>query len=70
MVEEKLAREDQEMESMDCFVDMIHMAYRKLKYLHYFLWYMRGLGLNSYMVEKPDASWVPVGVHPMVEGKQ
>jgi hypothetical protein len=26
--------------------------------------------VDPYLVERPDASWVPVGVHPMVEGEQ
>jgi hypothetical protein len=34
LVEEKPVVEDQEMENMDCFGETIHMAYRKLKYLH------------------------------------
>jgi hypothetical protein len=42
LVEEKPAVEDQEMENMDCFVEMIHMVYRKLKYFHYCWGYMWG----------------------------
>jgi hypothetical protein len=53
---------------MDFFLEMIHMACRKLKDFHYYWGYMRGLRVNSYLVERPDASWVLVGVHPMVEG--
>jgi hypothetical protein len=68
LVEEKLAGEDQEMENMDCFVETIHMACRNLKHFHYYWGYMWGFRVNSYLVERPDASWVPVGVHPMVEG--
>jgi hypothetical protein len=36
LVEEQLAVEDQEMESIDSFGGLIHMLYRKLKYLHNF----------------------------------
>jgi hypothetical protein len=55
------------MENMDCFVEMIHMVYRKLKYFHHCLGYMWGLRVNSYLVKRPDASWVPVGVPPTDE---
>jgi hypothetical protein len=56
------------MENMDCFVDTIHMAYRKMNHFHYYWGYMWGLQVNSYLVERLDASLVLVGVHPMVEG--
>jgi hypothetical protein len=70
LVEEKPAGEDQEMENMDCFVEMIHMAYRKLKYFHYCWGYIWGLGVDPYLIERPDASGVPVGVPPTTEGEQ
>jgi hypothetical protein len=57
------------MENMGCFVEMIHMVYRKLNYFHYCWGYRRGLGVDMYLVERPDASRVLVGVPPMMEGK-
>jgi hypothetical protein len=49
------------MENMDFFVEMIHMVCRKLKYFYYCWGYMWGLRVNSYLVERLDVSWVPVG---------
>ena len=58
------------MENMDCFVETIHMAYRKLKYFHYYWGYIWGLGVDPYLIERSDASRVPVGVPLMAERKQ
>jgi hypothetical protein len=55
------------MENMDCFVEMIHMVCRKLKYFHHYWVYMRGMGVKFYLAEIPHASWVPVGVTPMAK---
>jgi hypothetical protein len=69
LVEEKSVVEDQEMENMDCFVETIHMVCRKLKHVHYCWGCMQGWRVNSYFVERSGESWVPMGVHPMVEGE-
>jgi hypothetical protein len=58
------------MENMDCFVETIHMAYRNLKYLHYCWGYIWGFGVDPYLIERLDVSWVPVGVPPTMEGEQ
>jgi hypothetical protein len=70
LVEEKLAGEDQEMENMGCFVEMIHMVYRKLNYFHYFWGYIQGLGVDPDWIERSDASGVSVGVPPTNEMKK
>jgi hypothetical protein len=70
LVEEQSAGEDREMKNMDCFVETIHMKYRKLKYLHYDMDYIWGLGVDPHLIKGPDASWVSVGVPLMVEGEQ
>jgi hypothetical protein len=44
LVEEKPAGEDQEMENMDCFVETIHMAYRKFEVLPLLLGSYVGVG--------------------------
>jgi hypothetical protein len=31
---------------------------------------MQSYKVNSYLVERPDASWVPVRIHPSLEGEQ
>jgi hypothetical protein len=58
------------MDNMDYFVDMIHMAYRNLKYFHYCWGYIWGLGVDPYLIERPDASGVRVGFPPTTKGEQ
>jgi hypothetical protein len=55
------------MENMNCFVEMIHMEYRKLKYFHHFRSYIQELGVG---IERLDVYGVPVGVPLTTEGEQ
>jgi hypothetical protein len=67
LVEEKIVEGDHKIEYMDCFEERIHRVCRKLRYFLHYWGYMKGLMVNLYLVERLDASWVPVGVPPMVE---
>jgi hypothetical protein len=58
------------MGNMDCFMEMIHMVYRKFNYFHHCWVYMWGLGVKFYLVERPSASWVPVGLPTTTERDQ